>query len=365
MNKFAAYGSSKGLTMSYYDYKNNYLAQLAQNYTMFDAWHHALFGGSWGNHIWLVCPNQPVFPDAPEEMINQVDKDLKLIYPDRDEVPCTPDRYAVNTIYSVNPPHPSYANISWALPLQNYTTIGDLMTEAGISWNWYAGGWNDAMAGKADPSFQFHHHPFNYFAPYAPGQPGRERLKDYDDLIAAIKDNKLPQVSFYKPIGKYNMHPGYSVVGGEAEVMLRQFVETVQNSPYWEKTLLIITFDEHGGRWDHVAPPKIDRWGPGSRIPTLFVSPLVRKGYVDSTYHDSTSIMRFIQQRYGLRTLGTRDAMQKDFIQCFEGYNDMPGWVIGVISACAFIVALAIGIGIYQTVSHFVRGKREPYTTVV
>jgi phospholipase C len=75
--------------------------------------------------------------------------------------------------------------------------------------------------------------------------------------------------------------------------------------------LVIVTYDENGGFWDHVAPPKADRWGPGSRIPTMIVSPFAKKGYVDHTLYDTTSIMRFITRRFELPVLPglvTRDA---------------------------------------------------------
>jgi acid phosphatase len=251
-------------------------------------------------------------------MLNQVAEDkVTLINPDKDEVPLTPDYYAVNTIYSVQQPTPSYANQSWLLPLQNYPTIGDSMTTAGISWKWYSGGYNDAMAGKADTSFQFHHQPFIYFENYAVGKPGRDHLKDYEDFLTDLKGEKLPQVSFYKPLGRYNMHPGYSIVGGESEKRLEEVITAIKQSKYWAKCAIFVTFDEHGGRWDHVAPPKVDRWGPGSRIPTILISPLVKKEYVDNTTRDSTSIMKFIQDRYGLEALGTRDKAQPGFENVF------------------------------------------------
>lgn len=79
----------------------------------------------------------------------------------------------------------------------------------------------------------------------------------------------IPQVSFYKPLGKYNYHPQYSIVSGEAEDKLRQIVTAIQQSSVYANSAIFITFDEHGGRWDHVAPPKVDRWGPGIRIPTV------------------------------------------------------------------------------------------------
>ena len=67
--------------------------------------------------------------------------------------------------------------------------------------------------------------------------------------------------------------------------------------------LVIVTYDENGGWWDHVAPPKADRWGPGTRIPTLIISPFAKKGFVDHTQYDTGSILRFITRRFGLPTL--------------------------------------------------------------
>ena len=66
---------------------------------------------------------------------------------------------------------------------------------------------------------------------------------------------------------------------------------------------IIVTYDENGGFWDHAAPPPGDRWGPGSRVPTIIVSPFAKKGYVDHTVYDTTSIIKFITLRFGLEPL--------------------------------------------------------------
>jgi acid phosphatase len=67
--------------------------------------------------------------------------------------------------------------------------------------------------------------------------------------------------------------------------------------------VVVITFDENGGWWDHVAPPKGDRWGPGSRVPAMVVSPFAKKGAVDHTFYDTTSILRFLTRLHGLPLL--------------------------------------------------------------
>ena len=66
---------------------------------------------------------------------------------------------------------------------------------------------------------------------------------------------------------------------------------------------IIVTYDENGGYWDHVAPPKGDRWGPGSRIPTIIISPFSKTNYVDHTYYDTTSILKLITQRFTLESI--------------------------------------------------------------
>src|ERR1700694_3248520 len=86
----------------------------------------------------------------------------------------------------------------------------------------------------------------------------------------------------------------------------------------WKDTAIILTYDEHGGLWDHVAPPKGDKWGPGTRIPTIIVSPYAKKGFVDHTTYDTTSILKFIETRYNLQPLGDRDANIADFTSAFD-----------------------------------------------
>jgi acid phosphatase len=198
-------------------------------------------------------------------------------------------------------------------------TIGDTLSAKGVTWAWYAGAWNLAVKDGMQPAdaprkviatlvngapyFVTHHQPFNYFARFAPGTTDRERhLKDYTDLVAGIEQGTLPQVAFYKPQGTLNEHPGYAdVLSGDQHIA--DLVAKIKASPLWASTAIIITYDENGGFWDHVAPPKGERWGPGSRIPTLIISPHAKRGYVDHTPYDTTSILKFITRRFGLTPL--------------------------------------------------------------
>jgi acid phosphatase len=133
------------------------------------------------------------------------------------------------------------------------------------------------------------------------------------EFIKDIDAGKLPQVSFYKPQGNLNEHPGYTdTMSGDQHIA--DVIAHLERSPQWVHMLVVVTYDENGGFWDHAAPPKADRWGPGSRIPAIIVSPYAKMGTVDHTLYDTTSILRFITRRFDLPILAglaERDAALK------------------------------------------------------
>jgi phospholipase C len=315
MDKFVAWSDAAGLVMSYYDATNMPEGKLAQQYTMMDNFFHAAFGGSFLNHQFLICACAPTWADAPPSIVATLDANGIMTKDGQ----VTPDGYAVNTSYSVNQPHP--ANItdkSMLVPQQTAPTIGDRLSDKGINWAWYSGGWTQALLGHAAPLFQFHHQPFAYYANYADGtQAKADHLKDEIDFFKDAQAGTLPAVSFIKPLGPDNEHPGYATLAnGQAHVA--ELVSAIQNSSAWNDTAIIITYDEHGGRWDHVPPPAIDKWGPGSRVPTIVISPFAKKGFVDHTQYDTTAILRLIEDRYGLQPLGDRDAKSGNMMTAFD-----------------------------------------------
>jgi phospholipase C len=174
------------------------------------------------------------------------------------------------------------------------------------------------MAGHPDPLFQFHHQPFAYYANYADNTPGRAaHLKDEQDFYADAATGKLPAVTFIKPLGADNEHPGYAtLVSGQQHVA--DLVSAVQNSAFWQDTAIIITYDEHGGRWDHVPPPEVDRWGPGIRVPAILISPFAKKSFVDHTQYDTASILKLIEERWSLQPVADRDARSGDLLTAFD-----------------------------------------------
>jgi acid phosphatase len=314
MDKFAQVSDAQGLSMGYYHTAGLPLATEAANYTLADHFFHSAFGGSFLNHIFFIAAAAPVFPGAPASVVATLDANGNLVT----DGFVTPDGYAVNTAFTVNAPHPSTTPVNQLVPNQTLPTIGDRLSDASVTWAWYSGGWNDALAGHPDPLFQFHHQPFAYFAKYADGTAAKAaHLKDETDFMAAAAAGTLPAVSFVKPLGGNNEHPGYTdLMTGENHTM--QLINAVRNGPNWKDAAIIITYDEHGGFWDHVAPPVVDKWGPGARVPALIISPYAKKHFIDHTQYETVSILSFIEKRWNLAPLGPHDTKAANLTAAFD-----------------------------------------------
>jgi phospholipase C len=304
-DRFAQLSSAGGLTMGHYDLSQTALWQYAKEFTLADNFFQAAYGGSFLNHQWLICACTPEFKNAPEE--------LKVWKSDKNTGKITKDPTITQDDYAVNSIQPNYAPYDLKhdenrLPPQTHATIGDRLSEKGISWAWYSGGWNDAVANKDEgENFQFHHQPFVYYENFAPDTAARKaHLKDKTQLFDDLKST-FPSVAFFKPVGSKNQHPGYATIL-DADAEVKEIVEAIRQSPIWEKTAIVVTYDEYGGFWDHAPPPQFDRWGAGTRIPAIIISPFAKKGFVDNRLYDTTSILKLIENRFDLKPLSERDA---------------------------------------------------------
>jgi len=383
-DRYVTGSDAAGLTMGYYDSTQlpiyAYLhGPNAPHYVIADHFFQAAFGGSFLNHQWLAAAATPIFAGAPNDAsandqhsvvdgngmptgtplysspLGSAAKDSSLTascHPPAGR-PATPANvvcgdYAVNTTQPFYWPYsPATADARRLPPLRN-PTIGDRLSARGIDWAWYAGGWSNANGDInapgwtngsgptcSDPNanltpgfprcpdklFQYHHHPFNYFANYAPGTPARTaHLRDEAEFVQAAQNGTLKPVSFVKPVGEENEHPGYTgVAGGERHLV--KLVQAIVDGPNGNDTLIIVTYDEFGGQWDHVSPPNgqrhsglsgtapHDQWGPGTRIPALLIAKMFHNSGVDHTSYDTMSILKLIEERYGLAPLSSRDAM--------------------------------------------------------
>ncbi len=118
-------------------------------------------------------------------------------------------------------------------------------------------------------------------------------------------------------------------------------INDIRNGPDWKRLCIIVTYDEHGGFWDHVAPPKIDKWGPGVRVPAIIISPFAKKHFVDHTQYETVSILSLIEKRWGIKPLSTRDAKAIPLRMrwCFEDLLRLPLHVVDYAVSDSYRIA--------------------------
>jgi acid phosphatase len=387
-NRYVTGSDSAGMTMGYYDTTKlpiyDYLhGSGAPKYVIADQFFQAAFGGSFLNHQFLIAaaaphvdksayagttlsvPGNSVLDSA--GMPRGQNNPYPLYKTTNTSVVDGPLTQACSTTvtvacgdYAVNTTLPWYqptAVFSPKIPRFDDTTtpmnIGDLLSDAGVSWAYYGGGWDNAagnVGGRgwtngsgptcSDPdsaaasvdatgvggfpycpnkAYQQHHYPFAYFARYAPGMPDRAaHLKDEADFLWSAQNGQLPAVSFVKPLGTENEHPGYTSEPTGSDHLV-DLIKAVEQGPQAGSTLIVVTYDEFGGQWDHVSPPGMgtdgahDAWGPGTRIPAILIGRSLTRSGVDHTVYDTTSILRTIEAQWlGNANLGQRDALVND-----------------------------------------------------
>jgi phospholipase C len=131
----------------------------------------------------------------------------------------------------------------------------------------------------------------------------RELNHTKEEFFSDCKNGTLPPVSFISTASPYDEHPPSDIQTGMKLQM--QLIHAVMNSPLWSDTVFLLTYDEGGGFFDHVAPPVIDAYGPGIRVPMLVISPLARQGYLDPTIYDHGSVLKLIERVFKLPTLAS------------------------------------------------------------
>jgi phospholipase C len=208
------------------------------------------------------------------------------------------------------------------------TTIGDLLTTAGVSWTYYAGGYDRQAAAVAmgtcatrpldcpaklnfyPCTFDPGDVPFEYFA----STRDSTHVADSAKLLVDLDSGTLPAVSFVRAVGYESEHPGQFVTLSAGVTWVTSIVSAVSASRYRDATLVLLTYDEGGGYFDHVAPPPtstVDNQPYGTRVPALALGPFAKKNTVSHVVMEHSSIVRFIEWNFlGGTTgqLGTRDA---------------------------------------------------------
>jgi len=199
-------------------------------------------------------------------------------------------------------------------------TIFDHLQERGISWKFYVKDYDPNLNYRTVKELDFlppqvQWVPLLSFDRFIDDPELSSHIVDLDQYYTDLENNTLPAVSYVLLLGATE-HPISDLSLGERAT--RTMLHTLMQSDAWESSALLITYDDWGGWYDHVPPPQVDERGYGFRVPALLVSPYARMGHIDHTLLDHTSILKFIEENWGIPPLAERDAKANNITSAFD-----------------------------------------------
>ncbi|MBU6411284.1 MAG: hypothetical protein KGR98_12940, partial [Verrucomicrobia bacterium] len=254
-------------TMSYYDWREipNYWAY-ARRFTLCDDFFSSLMGPSEPNHLYTV---------------------------------------AAQSGGLVNNPPPGIAREPG---VYTFPTMAQLLQHAGISWQYYDE--------KPNPHQHSLWNPLPGFRAFQQSPELMSHLVHLSQFYQDLKSDHFPAVAWVVPTFADSEHPPADSARGMWHVT--ELINAIMQSRYWPDTVIILTWDDFGGFYDHVPPPDVDRYGFGPRVPALVISPYAKLGFICHTHFDFTSPLKLIERRFGLKPLASRDAEANDMLDCFD-----------------------------------------------
>lgn len=301
-------------TMSHYNNKTiPYYWDLAKHYVLADNFFSSALSYSLSNH-WYAIAGQ-----APTTSIYDALKAANATI--------LPGLNSTNEVRTLNPNGTHYGlektkgndvvDLEYLEEANRTKTVADLFeNSSSVSWKYYDRSL-DSSYKKAIQSGSA----YDYWNPFA--SKGSSYSDDYhshfvnrSEIFSDLKTGKFPQVSWVIPSIQISEHPPASIKKGM--IWVTSVVNAIMNSKYWNNTAIIITWDEYGGFYDHVAPPKEDKFGLSFRVPALIISPYSKPGYIDHTLYSFESMLKFIEWRFGLSSLTYRDANANNLLNAFD-----------------------------------------------
>jgi phospholipase C len=189
----------------------------------------------------------------------------------------------------------------------DWPTIVDLLDAHGITWKCYNLGVGTGTELED----------FNALVYFKRWQNDKRLTFSEDDYQADLEAGTLPQVSFLITEALISEHPPADIQMGQHK--MAEIINALIRSRLWQSSALFFTYDEGGGFFDHVAPPRIDAYGSGFRVPMLVISPWARRGYLSGQVYEHSSVLKFIERRFGLPTLAS---VNHQFDQSTPGTNN-------------------------------------------
>ncbi len=198
--------------------------------------------------------------------------------------------------------------VNGPFPCYNYMTIGDLLDRKHVTWRYYTELEEKEFGAGVQPYGAIRH--IRY------GPDWANVVAPQTQLFTDIAQGRLQQVTYVNPPLVASDHAQSSTNYGPD--WIADIVNAVATSPYWNSTAILVTWDDWGGWYDHVAPQQLDRMGLSFRVPLIVISPWAKHGYVSHTRHEPGSILKFIETTYGLGSLGTTDVRSDNLADCFD-----------------------------------------------
>jgi phospholipase C len=193
-------------------------------------------------------------------------------------------------------------------PCLNLPTLADNLENLGISWKYYAP--PVGSGGYIWSSFDAIDHIRN-------GPLWSQRVFPETQFVSDALSGNLPSVSWLTTSADNSEHPPSSMCQGENWTVKQ--INAVMQGPDWNSTAVFVVWDDFGGFYDHVPPPKVDQYGLGMRVPLLIISPYAKPGYVSHTVYEFSSFLKLVESRYvQLGTLTQRDANANDMEDSFD-----------------------------------------------
>ena len=301
MNGFLTAAGGNPEAMDYYDNSTlPYLWDYASHYVLADQFFSSVKSWSQPNHWYMIAGATPTV-----SLFRNVTQELQ-------------------TCYNTTTLALTMATCTYINQAQEIQTMADELTANGTSWKYYDTPVfpydtlaNEILWGKAYAAWN----PLNAKNSTYTNQVYTENVVAREQIFGDIANGTLPQVSWVIPSPEMSDHPPANITLGMWWVT--DVVDSVMNSQYWKSTAIIVLWDDYGGFFDTAVPPTVDGYGLGFRVPALIISPYARPGFLDHTVYDFESTLKFVEWRFGLPALTTRDADANNLLNAFN-FNQKP-----------------------------------------
>ena len=294
-------GDNLCLTQLYQSDIPNYWSY-AQSYTLADEAFSNVSSGSYPAHLDLVAASNLNTLDNPHSS-------------DPAQWGC--DATSGTTVVTMDPA--TYV-VGTVFPCFTTTTLGNLADTAGVSWKGYTS--------VAPQQSGYIYNPFRSFSSIYYGTDWGTKVVTYDNFITDALAGNLPSISWLTPPSADTDHPPDSACVGENWTV--QQINAIMQGPssQWNSTVIVLTWDDWGGLYDHVPPPYRDQFGLGLRVPFIIISPWSKRG-VYHTQIEFASVLRFMEETFNLPSLGAEDAIANDMQDAFNfGQTPLPPLVL-------------------------------------